>query len=140
MKIIIHGNISVYTTKGEYSINVIHVEEIGLGQMLLQVERLKEKYYKLGYFDESLKKRLIKYPDRIGIVTAKGAAGLQDILKTVHHYYPSCQIFLFPCLVQGTKSPASIAKAIKTANHFSNTKTPLDTLIVGRGGGSIEDL
>lgn len=135
MKVLVHGRISVYESTGNYQIYVDEMLEDGVGNLYIAFEQLKEKLAMEGLFDEDKKKKIPLYPKKIGIVTAQTGAAIQDILTTLKRRYPICEIYLFPSLVQGENAASDIVKKIEQANTF-----PLDTLIVGRGGGSIEDM
>ncbi len=135
MNVLVEGRISVYPVGGSYQIYIDKMEQDGLGNLYLKYEELKKKLQSEGYFDPAHKKALPKYPSKIGIVTAPTGAAIKDILSTIKRRYPICQTILFPALVQGVGASSSIAKQIIKANEYD-----LDVLIIGRGGGSIEDL
>ncbi len=136
-EVLIDGRISVYVATGTYQVYVNRMVLDGNGDLLKKLEELKTKLSKEGLFDESHKKQIPKYPSRIGIVTAPNKAAIKDILSTIKRRYPLCETILFPALVQGASAAPDIVRAIELAN---DPKYNLDTLIVGRGGGSIEDL
>ena len=129
------GKISVYEPSGNYQIYIGEMEISGSGDLYKKFLELKDKLYKEGLFDESHKKTIPKYPTKIGIVTASTGAAIKDILITIRRRYPLCETILFPSLVQGNTAKDNIVKQIELANTY-----PIDVLIVGRGGGSIEDL
>lgn len=135
MKILVRGRVSVYEATGNYQIYVEEILEDGVGNLYIAFEQLKEKLSKEGLFDQKYKKKLPKFPERIGVITASTGAAIKDILSTLKRRYPICEVILFPSLVQGENAAPDIVSKIKmTANY------DLDVLIVGRGGGSIEDL
>lgn len=134
-KVLVVGRISIYEATGSYQIYVEDMQEDGVGNLYIAFEKLKEKLSKEGLFDPKHKKELPKYPTRIGIVTAPTGAAIRDILSTIKRRYPLCETILFPSLVQGEYAAPDIVRNIKRANNY-----PIDLLIVGRGGGSIEDL
>lgn len=134
-KVLVSGRVSCYPAQGTYQVYVDQMEEDGLGNLYLKYEELKGKLEREGLFDTKHKKPIPKYPITIGIVTASTGAAIKDILSTIKRRYPICKTILFPALVQGENAAADIVKQIKKAEEFD-----LDTLIVGRGGGSIEDL
>ena len=136
MKIVAHGNISVYTPQGRISFIVDNAEPQGLGALYLAFSRLKEKLEKEGLFDESRKKTLPLLPGRVGIITSAGGAALQDILEISGRRFPSVEIIIYPSLVQGDSAPAELCEGIK---YFGDNKN-VDVIIIGRGGGSFEDL
>jgi len=135
MKVLVTGRISVYEATGAYQIYVDSMEEDGLGNLYVEFEKLKKKLAAEGLFDKDKKKKIPKVPKRIGIVTASTGAAIKDILTTIKRRYPVCETILFPSLVQGLDAAKDIVKNIEIANTYD-----IDTLIVGRGGGSIEDL
>ena len=135
MKVLVRGRVSVYEASGAYQIYVEDLLEDGLGSLYLAFQELKEKLDKEGLFLESHKKKIPKIPNRIGIVTASTGAAIKDILSTIKRRWPICETILFPSLVQGEFAKNDIVKNIKLASKYD-----LDVLIVGRGGGSIEDL
>lgn len=130
------GKISIYEASGTYQIYVESMELNGSGDLYKKFLELKDKLYKEGLFDESHKKKIPKYPKKIGVITASTGAAIRDIIITIKRRYPLCEVILFPSLVQGEKAKEDIAKKIEIANTYED----IDTLIVGRGGGSIEDL
>ena len=135
MKVLVCGKISVYEATGSYQIYVESMEQDGLGNLYIEFEKLKKKLAAEGLFDADKKKKIPKVPKKIGIVTASTGAAIRDILTTIKRRYPICETILFPSLVQGTDAAKDIVKNIELANTYD-----IDTLIVGRGGGSIEDL
>lgn len=135
MKVLVTGKISVYEPSGSYQIYVEDMLEDGVGNLYIAFNQLKEKLEKEGLFDSIHKKRIPKLPNKIGIVTASTGAAIRDILTTIKRRYPICETILFPSLVQGDGAKNDIIRQIKRAQQYD-----LDVLIVGRGGGSIEDL
>lgn len=135
MKVLVTGRVSVYPPTGSYQIYVEEMESDGLGNLYLMYEALKKELAEKGLFDAGHKKQIPKYPHRIGIVTAPTGAAIKDILSTIKRRYPICETIIFPCLVQGELAKDDIVKAINEAEKYD-----LDVLIVGRGGGSYEDL
>ena len=135
MKVMVTGKVSVYEATGGYQIYVDEMIEDGIGNLYIAFEQLKEKLAKEGLFNPEFKKPIPKYPKVIGIVTAPTGAAIRDILSTIHRRWPLTSTILFPALVQGKEGAQSIAKQIEVARTY-----PIDVLIVGRGGGSIEDL
>ena len=135
MKVLVSGRISVYEATGAYQIYVDEMLEDGVGALYIAYEELKQKLEKEGLFLESHKKKIPKIPKRIGIVTAPTGAAIKDILSTIKRRWPLCETILFPSLVQGEYARDNIVKNIEAAENYN-----LDVLIIGRGGGSIEDL
>ncbi|MGN1358746.1 MAG: exodeoxyribonuclease VII large subunit [Bacilli bacterium] len=135
MKVLVKGKVSVYEATGAYQIYVDEMQEDGIGNLYIEFEKLKKKLAAEGLFDKDKKKRIPKVPKKIGIVTASTGAAIRDILTTIKRRFPICETILFPSLVQGTEAAKDIVRNIEIANTYD-----IDTLIVGRGGGSIEDL
>lgn len=135
MQVRVTGRVSVYERDGQYQLYATSVARAGLGALYEELERRKKELYAEGLFDEAHKKPLPEYPKRIGIVTAAGGAALQDILQILRRRNPYLQPILSPCQVQGEGAAESICRAIRKI-----AKAGVDVIIVGRGGGSIEDL
>jgi exodeoxyribonuclease VII large subunit len=135
MKVIIKGKIEVYEKTGKYQLYATRITEDGIGNLHIAFEQLKKNLAKEGLFDDAHKKSIPKYPKRIGVVTAETGAAIRDIITTIKRRYPICEILVFPTLVQGDQATPQIIRQIRNAQRYE-----LDTLIVGRGGGSIEDL
>jgi len=136
INVIVHGNINVFEKRGYYQIIVDFIEPEGIGGLQLAFEQLKEKLMKEGLFDESYKKSIPSFPDAIGVVTSPAGAAIRDILNVITRRYRGIKIIIYPAMVQGEGAAEEIANAIKKANE----RNEVDVLIVGRGGGSIEDL
>ena len=136
MNVFIRGNISVYEANGQYQLYINEMEPDGIGALYLAYEQLKEKLQKKGYFDAARKKEIPVFPDRIGVITSPTGAAVRDIITTIKRRYPIVEVVVIPVLVQGPSAAQSIADAINNANQIGG----FDTLIVGRGGGSIEEL
>lgn len=135
MAVIISANVQVYERDGVYQLYVNDMQPDGIGALYIAYEQLKDRLTVEGIFDEELKKTLPHFPKRIGIVTSTEAAALQDMLNIISRRYPIAEITIYPCLVQGADAPESICAALRTADKSEN-----DVIIVGRGGGSLEDL
>ena len=133
--VLVHGKISVYEATGSYQIYVDSMEQDGIGNLYQLFEELKKKLSKEGLFDEKYKQKINRLPERIGVITASTGAAIRDVISTINKRYPLVEIYVFPTLVQGSDAAPNIVKMIELANSF-----PLDTIILGRGGGSIEDL
>ena len=134
-KVLIAGRISIYEATGNYQIYVDQMIEDGVGNLYVAFEKLKKKLSTEGLFDESHKKAIPSIPKRVGIITASTGAAVRDIITTIRRRFPICETILFPTLVQGDGAKDDIVKNIKRASSYD-----IDVLIVGRGGGSIEDL
>ncbi len=135
MNVLIEGKVSVYVPNGAYQIYVEKMTQDGLGNLYVEFEKLKKKLEQEGLFLASHKRPIPKFPEKIGIITASTGAAIKDILSTIKRRYPICETILFPTLVQGEGAKENIVKQIKVANTYD-----LDVIILGRGGGSIEDL
>lgn len=136
MNVLIRGDVSVYESGGQYQIYVKEMQPDGIGELYLAYEQLKEKLEKAGYFDQSRKRVIPKFPKRIAVVTSPTGAAIRDIITTIKRRYPIGEILIFPALVQGEQAAGSIAGAMKKVNDLGD----IDVLIIGRGGGSIEEL
>lgn len=136
MKVIAIGNITVYEVRGQYQIDVIQLQPLGIGELQLAFERLKQKLAAEGLFDAEHKKTIPEYPERIGIVTSPTGAAIQDILNILSRRFPAVEVILYPVKVQGEGAAREIATAIQDFNKYGK----IDVMIVGRGGGSLEDL
>ena len=135
MNVLVEGRVSAYPAQGTYQIYVDKMEPDGQGALYIEYEKLKKKLASEGLFDVQHKKPIPKFPERIGVITAPTGAAVRDIMSTIKRRYPVCEAILFPCLVQGEYAAPDIVRQIKRADSFG-----IDTIIVGRGGGSIEDL
>ena len=136
MKVLVRGRISVYERDGQYQLYAKQIQPDGIGALFMAYEQLKIKLESEGLFSPDRKKTIPKYPKNIGIVTAKTGAAVRDILNILKRRYPLCVPYVFPVLVQGEQASGQIARAIS----YINEKKLADVIIVGRGGGSIEDL
>jgi exodeoxyribonuclease VII large subunit len=134
--VLVTGRMSVYMPSGSYSIQVRSMEKSGIGDLYLKYEKLKKELEQKGYFQDEHKKPIPKFPKVIGVVTSNTGAVIEDIKNTVKRRYLLSEILLYPAQVQGKTSAQTIVQAIEKANRESIA----DVLIVGRGGGSIEDL
>ncbi|MFA5692224.1 MAG: exodeoxyribonuclease VII large subunit [Acholeplasmataceae bacterium] len=135
-KVLVDGYISLYEVRGTYSISVVKMTLDGIGELYLKYEKLKEEFTKLGYFDEDIKKPIPKFPNAIGVITSKTGAVIEDIKTTVKRRYLLTKIILYPSAVQGENAKFDLVKQLNQAN----LENKVDVLIIGRGGGSIEDL
>ena len=139
-KIIVVGDISPYAKGGNYSFSVRHVEAAGEGDLMAEFNRIREKLEKEGLFDKRWKKPIPVFPYRVGVITSPTGAAIEDIKKIITAKNDLTDILIFPTLVQGIGAPDSICENIALANRVSRSGRHIDTLIVGRGGGSPEDL
>lgn len=136
MKVLARGYVSVFEKYGRYQFYVEEMEPDGLGRLFLQLTQLKEKLEKEGLFDPSRKRPLPAVVNRLGVVTSADGAALRDIVRVVRQRHPGCDIILAPASVQGAEAPAEIVAGIEALNHWGGVQV----IIVGRGGGSFEDL
>ena len=136
MKINVVGRVQVYEPSGSYSIIIEKAEPDGVGALALQFEQLKKKLSEEGLFQDRFKQVIPQFANRIGVVTSRSGAVIQDIITTVSRRFPGVEIVLYPTKVQGEGAAEEIARNIAKANE----RDDLDVLIIGRGGGSIEDL
>jgi len=136
LKVVINGAISLYKPRGSYQINCFSIEPSGSGALALAYQQLKEKLSKQGYFDEVKKKVLPKYPSKIAIITSLTSAALQDMLRVIQHRYKLLEVDIYDVLVQGENASSEISQTINNVDK----KSIYDIIVIGRGGGSIEDL
>ena len=136
MNILLQGDVNVYEGSGQYQLYAQTMQPDGIGELFIAFEQLKKKLEKEGLFDPSRKRQIPKFPQKIGVVTATTGAAIRDIVTTISRRYPLAEVLVFPALVQGAGAAPSIVKALKRAQAYPE----LDVCIVGRGGGSIEDL
>ena len=135
MHVILQGSVTLYERDGAYQINVTDMQPDGVGAQALALQQRREKLAKLGYFAPERKRPIPVLPQQIGIVTSRSGAALHDMLQILERRYPVGTVCIYPALVQGDAAPASIAEALRTAG-----KDGCDLILMGRGGGSNEDL
>ncbi len=136
MRVIAFGRVTVYPRDGAYQLYVGSLTPDGVGDLQMAFEQLKEKLFKEGLFDREHKKEIPKFPMRIGVVTSSAGAAVHDIIRVLRKRWPLGKVILLPVRVQGAEAPPEIVGAIRYANRYAVA----DVLIVGRGGGSLEDL
>ncbi|MBQ7714550.1 MAG: exodeoxyribonuclease VII large subunit [Clostridia bacterium] len=136
MKVTVHGRISTYPKDGQYQIYCDSMEPLGIGALFAAFEQLKKKLAAEGLFDEAHKKSLPEYPSSVGVVTSATGAAVKDIINIAGRRYPLAEIVVYPALVQGSGAAESLLNGIR---YFNESKS-CDVIIIGRGGGSIEDL
>ena len=136
MRVIAHGRVSVYETSGQYQLYVDDIQPDGAGSLAMRFEQLKRKLAAEGLFDESRKRPLPPMPKRIGVITSPSGAAVHDIINVLGRRFPAAEMILYPSEVQGTQAPAQLISGIE---FFSMTGL-VDVVIIGRGGGSAEDL
>lgn len=136
LKAVVHARISVFEQAGIYQLYVNSIEPEGIGSLNLAYEQLKERLFKEGLFDEKYKKPLPKFPLKIGVITSPTGAAIKDIINVATRRFPLASIILYPSLVQGEDAPNELISGI----DYFNITNSVDVIIIGRGGGSIEDL
>ena len=136
MKVLVRGEVSVFEQSGNYQVYVREMHPDGIGDLFIRFQQLKEQLGQEGLFSAEHKKSIPLYPAAIGVITSPTGAAVRDIITTLKRRYPMGQVIMYPALVQGPQAPNSVAKAIEQANREQRA----DVLIVGRGGGSIEEL
>ncbi|MCQ2814754.1 MAG: exodeoxyribonuclease VII large subunit [Bacilli bacterium] len=134
-EVLVLASIDVYVPRGNYQLMVYEIDQVGLGNMLLELEQLKQKLQKEGLFDEKRKRSINLFPRAVGVITAPNGAAIHDIVTNLHRRYPICDIYVFPSSVQGENAPKELLKAFNKSQEYD-----LTTLIIGRGGGASEDL
>jgi len=136
MKVVAHGRISSYVRDGQYQLYVDSMEPDGIGSLYIAFEQLKNKLSAEGLFDQDKKKPIPKIPKRIGVITSPTGAAVRDIINVTGRRFPYAEIIIYPSLVQGSEAAASLCGGIR----YFNENNSVDTIIIGRGGGSLEDL
>ena len=136
LRVIVRGRVSLYEAAGSYQVFVDDMQPDGVGALNLAFEQLKERLEREGLFDAAHKKPLPRFPERVGVITSETGAAVQDILNILGRRFPYAQVVLAPVLVQGEGAPAQLIDALQSFNAFKN----VDVIILGRGGGSAEDL
>lgn len=136
MKVILHGSVSVYQRDGSYQLYANSMEPDGIGALYLAYEQLKEKLMSEGLFDEENKKLIPEFPLRVGVITSPTGAAVRDIINVTGRRFPLAKIYLYPSLVQGEGAVENLVEAL---DYFEESRL-VDVIIIGRGGGSIEDL
>ncbi len=136
MRIIAHGRVSVFTRDGQYQLYVDSMEPDGTGSLYIAFEQLKAKLSAEGLFSAEFKKPIPRFPMRVGIITSPTGAAVRDMINIASRRFPPARLVLFPCLVQGDGAPPQLCSGIR----FFNEKRPVDVIVIGRGGGSLEEL
>ncbi len=136
MNVLVRGDINVFEAAGQYQLYASNMQPDGIGELYLAFEQLKRKLESEGLFHPVRKKKIPPFPKKIGVITSKTGAAIRDILTTLERRYPISEVLVFPSIVQGPQAAPSIVKSNEHANRIQD----IDVLIVGRGGGSIEDL
>jgi exodeoxyribonuclease VII large subunit len=136
LKVVVEGELQVYEAGGTYQLILYQLQPTGVGDLQLAFEQLKKKLLAEGLFDQSRKKKLPPFPERIGVITSPTGAAIRDIISVITRRYPPAEIFVYPVRVQGEGAKEEIVQAIKDFNEFGK----VDVIVLGRGGGSLEDL
>ncbi len=136
MKVILHGRVSVFPRDGQYQIYVDDMQPDGVGALYLAYEQLRRKLEAEGLFDEARKRPIPPIPARVGVITSPTGAAVRDMIQVMGRRFPAAEIILYPALVQGADAPESLVSGLR----YFNEQQPVDTIIIGRGGGSAEDL
>ena len=136
MAVIVRGSVSLYERDGSYQLYVYDMQPEGKGSLQLAYEQLLQKLKSEGLFDEERKRPIPRFPERVGLITSDTGAALHDMLNIITRRYPPAQLILYPALVQGKSAPASLIRAL----DYFNRNHSCDVIIIGRGGGSLEDL
>lgn len=142
MNVVVTGKITVYPGKGEYQLEARDLVPLGAGELQMRFEKLKQKLFEEGLFDETHKKPLPKYPEHVAVITSKGGAALQDFVNITRRRYPLLNLYVYPVSVQGYTAAGEIARALRNLELFgeSGFLPPIDLIVIARGGGSLEDL
>ena len=140
MKVLVKGKVSLYEGRGDFQLILEQMEERGDGALLRAFEQLKEKLFREGLFDESLKQQLPELPKHIGVITSPTGAAVRDIVSTLKRRFPVIKVTVLPVTVQGDTAAEEMINALALANKRQGCLEDLDVLIIGRGGGSLEDL
>ena len=136
MHVLVRARVGIYEPRGDYQLNIEHMEEAGIGLLQRKFEELKQKLSREGLFDQANKKALPAYPNSLGVITSATGAALRDILSVLKRRYPLPKVLVYAVKVQGEQSAKAIIKAIQTINQ----QKECDVILLARGGGSIEDL
>lgn len=137
MEVLVRGEISFYHPSGQYNFNIHTMQSVGEGNLMRQIQELRKKLFAEGLSAPSRKRKPPKLPKRIGVITALSSAALRDILQQVHNRYPNVEVYMANALVQGEKAPSSLIAALQ---ELQKEKWQCDLIVIGRGGGSPEDL
>jgi len=140
MEVLATGGVDVYEPRGQYQLYVRKLQPKGLGELELAFRQLREKLEREGLFDPARKKALPPYPERIAVVTSLTGAAIRDIIQPIRRRFPCLAVWVYPVRVQGERAAQEIATAIRTLNQQADRLGGIDVVIVGRGGGSLEDL
>ena len=140
MKVIVHGRVSAFVKTGQYQVYVDRIEPDGVGGLYIAFEQLKKKLADEGLFDPEIKKPIPKIPTRVGIITSPTGAAVRDMINITKRRFPLAELILFPALVQGDGAAAQLTAGVRFFNSQLGKRASVDVIIIGRGGGSMEDL
>jgi exodeoxyribonuclease VII large subunit len=140
LRVIVRGRLTLYMPRGEYQLLIEEIQPKGIGPLELALRQLKEKLSLKGYFDPKRKRKPPRIPHRIALVTSPSGSAVRDMLEILSRRWPAAEVWICPVHVQGETAAAEVAEAITALNRLADNGTSLDVLIVGRGGGSLEDL
>ncbi len=140
MRVIVRGRLTLYMPRGEYQLLIEEIQPKGIGPLELAFRQLKEKLSLKGYFEPKRKRKLPRIPRRIGLVTSQSGSAVRDMLEILSRRWPAAEVWICPVHVQGEGAAAEVAEAIGALNRIGANGSAIDVLIVGRGGGSLEDL
>jgi exodeoxyribonuclease VII large subunit len=140
MRVIVRGRLTLYMPRGEYQLLIEEIQPKGIGPLELAFRQLKEKLSLRGYFDPKRKRKLPRIPRRIVLVTSPSGSAVRDLLEILSRRWPAAEVWVCPVHVQGEGAAAEVAEAIGVLNRIASRGTAIDVLVVGRGGGSLEDL
>lgn len=139
-EILAYGRLTLYEKRGRYQLIVSIIQPAGLGALMLAFEQLKDKLNREGLFAAEHKRPFPPHPGKIGVITSPTGAAIRDIISVLTRRWPALEVYLFPATVQGEAAPAGLIFALSQAERFSQSHGPLDLIVIGRGGGSLEDL
>ena len=138
--VVVQGGVEVYAPRGGYQLIASRMARQGIGRIYEEYERRKREFAARGWFNDELKQPIARFPQRLGVVTSASGAALRDVLRTLQNRWPAVEVVLFPSLVQGREAPDELAAALAQALHCHTAGTPIDTVLLVRGGGSMTDL
>ncbi len=136
MKVLVRGNVSVFEKTGVYQLYLTEMRQDGVGDLYVAFEQLKKQLAAAGIFDQAHKKAIPAFPRKIGVITSPTGAAVRDIIQILGRRYPLAEVVVYPAIVQGDQAPTSLINGL----DYFEQQEPVDTIIIGRGGGSIEDL
>ena len=139
-EVVVQGKIEVYPPSGRYQLITSHMAKQGIGRIYEEYERRKREFARRGWFDKEWKLPISKFPERLAVVTSSSGAALHDVHRTLQNRWPGADVILFPSLVQGPEAPSALARALSQVLVYHKSGNAVDTVLIVRGGGSMEDL